>query len=46
MVLYLFEYSEETDNEVDTVHDQANHDETNQCELAVTEGISDLSHVG
>lgn len=46
MILDLFEYSEQTDNEVGAVHDETNHDETDQRELAVAERITDLSYAG
>lgn len=44
MILDLFEYSEETDNETGAVHDETNHDETDQRELAVAKSVTDLSH--
>jgi len=42
MILDLFEYSEQTDDEVGAVHDKTNHDETDQRELTVTDGISNF----
>ena len=45
MILDLLEYSEQTDDKVGAVHNETNHDETNQRELAVADGTSDLSYV-
>lgn len=45
MILDFFEYSKQTDDEVGAVHDQANHDETNQCKLAVADGASNPPYV-
>lgn len=43
MIFDLFKYSEQTNDEVGTVHNQTNHDKTNQRKLAVANGISNLS---
>lgn len=45
VILDLFEYSEQTNDKVGAVHNQANHHETNQRKLTVAEGISDLSYL-
>jgi hypothetical protein len=40
MVLDLFEYAEEADDEVDAVHDQADADETYQRRLVVADAVT------
>lgn len=45
MILDLFKYSEQTDDEVGAVHDETKHDEADQRELAVADRISDLPNV-
>lgn len=45
MILDLFKYSEQADDEVGAVHNETNHDETDQCKLAVADATSDLSYV-
>lgn len=46
MILDLFEYSEQTDDEVGAVHDETDHNKTDQRKLAVAECTTNLSYVG
>ena len=41
VVLDLLEYPVEADDEVETVHDQTDADQTDQCDLVVAEPASD-----
>lgn len=43
MVLDFLEYSEETDHQIEAIHDEANTDEADQRELFVTERLSECT---